>query len=90
MVKIFWVIIRYRFTDGIIFKKSGCISNIYNILLHYMTIYTNEAINILFLILLYINIIDLTKTEITVINVITFTIVHSILYSFIQPEGGLA
>jgi len=55
-----------------------------------MTIYTNEAINILFLILLYINIIDLTKTEITVINVITFTIVHSILYSFIQPEGGLA
>ena len=36
------------------------------------------------------NIIDVTKTEITFISIITFTDVHSISYSFIQSEGGLA
>jgi hypothetical protein len=36
------------------------------------------------------NITDVTKTEITVINDITFTDVHSVLYSFIKLENGLA
>jgi hypothetical protein len=36
------------------------------------------------------NITDVTKNEIKVINNITFRVVHSILYSFIQSEDGLA
>ena len=35
------------------------------------------------------NIIDVTKTEITIFNNITVTVVRSILYSFTQPEDGL-